>query len=305
MELSGLHHVTMITADARGTVDFAARVLGLRFVKKTVNFDQPDAYHLYFGDERGAAGSILTWFEFPQAAPGRAGAGTIHTIELSVGSAAAVGFWEARLAGAGIAAERDGDALRFADRDGLRFAIAPAEFGDPPLRAAHPEIAPEHAIIGIEGARAHAAPGGGDALLRETLGFTSLGGGGYRLAGELRSFRWAYDPAPPAPARLGAGSVHHIAWASRDDEHAGWQRTVAQAGAAVTDVRDRDYFRSIYFREPHGVLFEIATLGPGFAVDEDPEHLGEELRVPAMHAHLRERLERTLAPLENPRALGR
>ena len=295
MKLEGLHHITMITGDANATVAYYADTLGLRLVKKTVNFDQPDAYHLYFGDETGAPGSILTWFEFPGAAPGSAGIGDIHTLQLGVASAASLDFWAARLEGA----ERDGDVLRFADPDGLALELAAGV--NPPLRAVHPEIPAEHAITGLEGARAY----GGFAnveerLLTGTLGFTWLGDGEYRLDGAERSFRWAYD-APVAHGRQGAGTVHHIAWASRDADHEAWQARVSDAGGLVADVRDRDYFRSIYFREPRGVLFEIATLSPGFAVDEDPAHLGESLRLPAQHEHLRERLERTLAPVQNPR----
>jgi len=295
MRLEGLHHVTAITADAPRNVDFYAGALGLRFVKKTVNYDAPDVYHLYYGDEQGAPGSIMTFFEFPQAAPGRHGAGMIHTIAWRVGDPASLDFWAARLEGA----ERDGDVLRFADPDGLALELAAGV--NPPLRAVHPEIPAEHAITGLEGARAY----GGFAnveerLLTGTLGFTWLGDGEYRLDGAERSFRWAYD-APVAHGRQGAGTVHHIAWASRDADHEAWQARVSDAGGLVTDVRDRDYFRSIYFREPRGVLFEIATLSPGFAVDEDPAHLGESLRLPAQHEHLRERLERTLAPVQNPR----
>jgi glyoxalase family protein len=304
MQLPGLHHVTMITADARRNVDFYAGTLGLRLVKKTVNFDQPSAYHLYFGDEQGTPGSILTWFEFAGAAPGLAGAGMIHTIELAVGSTEALDFWERRLGDAHIASERADASLRFEDPEGLRFALVPVAAGNPPLRAEHREIPAEHALAGVEGARAYAAGAAGDAagaLLTDVLGFSALGERAYRLDGGPRAARWAYDDAPAPPGRQGAGSVHHIAWASHDADHLAWQRAVSSSGIPVTDVRDRDYFRSIYFPDPRGVLFEIATLGPGFAVDEDPDHLGEQLRVPAMHAHLQERLERTLTPLTNPR----
>src|SRR4051794_4699473 len=288
----------MVTGDAQRNVDFYADVLGLRLVKKTVNFDQPDAYHLYFGDEQGTPGSILTWFEFPGAAPGRPGIGDIHTLQLGVAAPEALGFWAQRLP----ASERRGDTLAFRDPDGLQLELV-VDATDAPLRASHPEIPAEHAISGIVGARAYAAYAGlAEPLLTEVLGFTSLGDGEYRLDGATRRFHWAYD-APVQNGRPGAGTVHHIAWASRDEDHLAWQQRIAQVGGYPTDVRDRDYFRSIYFREPRGVLFEIATLSPGFAVDEDPEHLGEELRVPAMHAHLREHLERTLAPVENPRAV--
>jgi glyoxalase family protein len=303
MKLEGLHHITMITGDAPGTVEFYADVLGLRMVKKTVNFDRPEAYHLYFGDEAGSPGSILTWFEFPGTAPGRAGAGMIHLISLGVGSEAALDFWAGRLEARGHASTREGRRLAFADPDGLAFELVVADDGNPPLRAEHPEVPAEHAIAGIEGARAYSpAAGEPHPLLTEPLGFTAVEDGSYRLQGEERHVHWGYDPAPERAGRVGAGTVHHIAWASRDEDHLDWQARVREAGGRVTDVRDRDYFKAIYFREPRGVLFEIATFSPGFAADEDPAHLGEQLRIPAMHAALRERLEASLTPLVNPRA---
>jgi glyoxalase family protein len=306
MQLQGLHHITMITGDARRNVEFYADVLGLRMVKQTVNFDAPEAYHLYFGDEPGTPGSILTWFEFAGVTPGRPGAGMIHTIELGVGSADALDFWARRLAEHGYTGERGGQALRFADYDGLRFELVVVESGNPPLRARHPEIPPEHALLGVEGARAYSPRAdAGDGLLTSTLGFASAGAGEYRLDGERRRFRWTHDAPPELVGLQGAGSVHHIAWASRDEDHLTWQQQVRQAGAYVTDVRDRDYFKSIYFRVPSGVLFEIATLSPGFAVDEDPDHLGEQLRLPKTLEHLRPQLERRLTPLVNPRTTWR
>ncbi len=306
MRLDGLHHITMITGEAQRTIDFYAELLGLRLVKTTVNFDAPEAYHLYFGDETGSPGSILTWFEFPGAAPGHPGAGMIHTLQLGVTSPAALGFWAERLSGAGVACERDDVALRFADHDGLRYELVVAAGGDPPLAAVHPEVPAEHALVGPRGARAYGRDAGSPApLLTEVLGFTALGEGGYRLSGEHRSFEWAYDDPPPDPGRQGAGTVHHIAWACPDAEQPDWQRRLREAGAMVTDVRDRDYFTSIYFREPRGILFEIATRSPGFAVDEDPDHLGEALQLPRMHEHLRPQLERILTPLVNPRARRR
>jgi glyoxalase family protein len=302
MNFTGLHHVTMITGDAPANARFYADLLGLRLVKKTVNFDAPEAYHLYFGDESGTPGSILTWFEFPGAAQGRPGEGMIHTLQLGVAGADALEFWRDRLSGAGYPVVREDDWLRFEDYDGLRLELVVDDGRDAPLRAAHPEIPAEHAITGVVGARAYAGYANvEERVLTETLGFTWRGGGEYELAGTERHFRWAYDPAPSVPGRPGAGTVHHIAWASPDEDHIAWQARIHAAGGGVTEVRDRDYFRSIYFLEPRGVLFEIATLSPGFAVDEDPEHLGEELRIPAMHAHLRERLEATLTPVENPR----
>src|SRR3954470_19264810 len=304
MKLEGLHHITMITGDARTNVEFYVGVLGLRLVKKTVNFDQPDAYHLYFGDEQGSPGSILTWFEFPGATRGRPGIGDIHTLRLGVPSAESLDFWADRLGSRGYDSTRSGDALRFEDYDGLAFELGRST--NPPLRATHPEIPAEHAIAGVEGARAYGAYANvEEGLLTDTLGFAYLGDGAYRLDGDERHFHWAYDAPPATRGRQGAGSVHHIAWASPDEEHLAWQQRVRDAGGFVTEVRDRDYFRSIYFREPRGILFEIATLSPGFAVDEDADHLGEELRLPKMHEHLRERLERSLTPVVNPRIAQR
>jgi glyoxalase family protein len=306
MNFTGLHHITMITGDAPANARFYADLLGLRLVKKTVNFDQPEAYHLYFGDESGTPGSILTWFEFPGVAPGRPGEGMIHTLQLGVSSEAALDFWRDRLSGAGYPVDRAAGSLRFEDYDGLRLELVVTDGRDAPLRAEHPDIPAEHAITGLVGARAFAAYANvEERVLTDTLGFKYSGQGEYELEGTDRHFHWAYDHAPSVPGRPGAGTVHHIAWASRDEDHLAWQERIRAAGGGVTEVRDRDYFKSIYFLEPRGVLFEVATLSPGFAVDEDPEHLGEELRVPAMHARLREHLEAALTPVVNPRAARR
>ena len=306
MKLDGMHHITMITADASRNVEFYAGLLGLRLVKKTVNFDAPEAYHLYFGDELGSPGSLMTWFEFAGARPGRPGPGMIHTIQLGVASEASLAFWAERLAEWGYSSQRDEGSLAFADYDGLRLELVLADAGNPPLRAVHPEVPAEHAILGVEGARAYAA-GATDAdrdLLVGALGFSDLGGGDYRLQGDTRQFRWGYDQSAE-PGIPGAGTVHHIAWHSRDEDHVSWRGRVAEAGMHVTPVIDRDYFLSIYFRVPQGVLFEIATSSPGFSVDEEPEHLGEALRLPAQHEHLRAQLERRLTPLTNPRSVMR
>jgi glyoxalase family protein len=295
MKLEGLHHITMITGDAQANVDFYADTLGLRLVKKTVNFDAPEAYHLYFGDETGSPGSILTWFEFPGARPGVAGEGTIHTLRLGVASAEALEFWAGRLEDA----VRDGDVLRFADPDGLRLelVVTPERAVQ---RAQHPDIPEAYAITGPVGARAYSAYAAvEESVFTDLLGFELSGAGVYRLGG----FEYELDPSPGHRGRMGAGTVHHIAWASRDEDHLDWLDRVGAAGGHVSDVRDRDYFRSIYFQEPRGVLFEIATLSPGFAIDEAPEHLGEELRLPAQHEHLRDQLETLLKPVRNPRTV--
>jgi glyoxalase family protein len=306
MKLDGMHHITMITGDAPRNVAFYADLLGLRLVKQTVNFDQPQAYHLYFGDEQGSPGSILTWFEFAGAAPGRAGAGMIHTIQLGVASQASLDFWAQRLADHDRAGERSADVLSFADDDGLALELVIADASNPPLRAAHPEIPTEHAILGVEGARAYRGrgPDADRALLTETLGFTEQGADDFRLDGPTRHFRWGYDTSEVRGVP-GSGTVHHIAWHSADADHVGWQQRVGEAGMQVTPVIDRDYFHAIYFRQPQGILFEIATTSPGFAVDEDPNHLGEALRLPPQHEHLRSELETTLTPLVNPRVAAR
>jgi glyoxalase family protein len=310
MQLDGMHHITMITGDAQRNVDFYADVLGLRLVKKTVNFDAPEAYHLYFGDEQGSPGSILTWFEFAGVRPGRAGAGMIHTIQLGVDSEESLDFWEQRLAQEGYSSERSqgsagsASALSFEDYDGLGLELVVAGPGNTKLKAVHPEIPAEHAISGVEGARAYIGrPLEADAqLLTGTLGFTATDAtGSYRLEGPNRTFNWAYEAATEHGIQ-GAGTVHHIAWHSTDADHVPWQQRVAAAGMHVTPVIDRDYFNAIYFRQPQGILFEIATTSPGFATDEAPDHLGEALRLPAQHEHLRTQLERTLTPLTNPRA---
>jgi glyoxalase family protein len=217
--------------------------------------------------------------------------GQIHTLQLGVASEAALDFWRERVGG-----------TRFTDPDGLQLELVVGSLGNPPLTARHPDIPAELAITGVEGARAYSAYAPvEEKVLTDTLGFAYQGEGEYVLEGAARRFRWAYDPAPAVRGAQGAGSVHHIAWGSRDEDHLAWQERIASAGGYVTDVRDRDYFKSIYFSEPRGVLFEIATLSPGFAVDEDPEHLGEALKLPKQHEHLRSYLESTLRPVENPR----
>jgi glyoxalase family protein len=304
MQLDGLHHITMITGDAQLGVDFYADVLGLRLVKKTVNFDAPDAYHLYFGDEHGSPGSLLTWFEFAGVQPGHAGGGMIHTIQLGVPGTASLDFWEQRLGEHGYSSERSGDSLRFADYDGLGLELVVADAQNPPLKASYSAVPAEHAITGLEGARAYVGrPLDTDQqLLTETLGFSATETpGSYRLQGPTRGFNWSYEPTAEHGIQ-GAGTVHHIAWHSADADHVAWQERVGAAGMHVTPVIDRDYFNAIYFRQPQGILFEIATTSPGFAVDEDAAHLGEQLRLPKQHEHLRAQLEQALTPLTNPRA---
>ncbi len=303
MKLEGIHHITAITADAQDNVDFYAGTMGLRLVKKTVNQDNPTVYHLFFADEKGSAGSDLTFFEFPGVPPGRPGAGDVHRIVWRVASPAALDFWEQRLGGAGIEGERAGGGLRFADPEGLAHELAVVEVADEPLIADHPEVPAELALRGFHAVRAYSgAPDASRALL-EALEFAPAEDVGWEARGSSRGGLYAYDEPPAEPSRQGAGSVHHVAWASTIDEHEQWRERAISAGAQPTPVIDRFYFRSIYFREPSGVLFEIATLGPGFTVDEPLEHLGEKLSLPPDFEHLRAEVEPNLRPVINPRSV--
>jgi glyoxalase family protein len=304
MKLEGIHHISAITGDAPGNVEFYAGVLGLRMVKRTVNQDEPNVYHLFYGDEAGSPGMDLTFFEYPGAASGIPGAGMIHRILWRVGSADSLAFWRERLRERGVAAELRGASLLFADPEGLEHELLIAAGEDAPLRAESPEVPAEHALQGFEGVRAYSsAPAHSERLLGETLGFTRSAGERWEVRGDERGSTYAYDPAPPEiNRRQGAGTVHHVAFAARMADLEAWRLRVAQAGASPTPVIDRFYFQSVYFREPSGVLFEIATIGPGFAVDEDGAHLGERLSLPPRFEPLREQLEGSLKPLPYPPA---
>jgi glyoxalase family protein len=303
MKLEGIHHITAITADAPGNVEFYTGVLGLRMVKQTVNQDDPTVYHLFYGDDEGSPGMDLTIFEYPGAVRGRPGAGMVHRIVWRVGSDDSLQFWQERLRRHGVLSESSDAGLVFADPEGLEHEFVVASAADEPLRASAPGVPVEHALQGFEGVRAFTAdPALSAGLLLDTLGFTTEDGHSWEVRGERRGGYYAYDSAPPeAVASQGAGTVHHVAFASQPQDEEAWQARVADAGAHPTPVIDRFYFRSVYFREPSGVLFEIATIGPGFAVDEDAEHLGERLSLPPRFESLRERLQGLLAPLPYPR----
>ena len=305
MTLEGIHHITAITADAQRNVDFYAGVLGLRLVKKTVNQDEPSVYHLFYADEQGSPGADLTFFEFRGAPLGRPGAGMVHRIVWRVGSAEALDFWSDRLEAKGRETERDGDRLRFSDPEGLDHELRVAHVDDEPLIADHPEVPRELALQGFDAARAYALdPEPSRPLLGEALGFSDRGDAEWELRGAERGSLWTYHEAPPTAGLQGAGTVHHIAWASQVDDHERWRERVIGAGGRPTPVIDRFWFRSIYFREPSGVLFEIATIGPGFAVDEDPESLGEKLILPPFLEDRRDQIEDVLTPITNPRQVA-
>ena len=296
MKLEGIHHVTCITADAPGNVDFYAGTLGLRLVKKTVNQDDPTVYHLFYADERGSAGSDITFFEYPGSPRGRAGAGMVRRIAFRVASNESLDFWQERVGG-----ERQDGSLVFQDPEGLALELVIDDSGDDPLIARHPDIPEEHALRGFAGVRVYASdPERSRSLLEGTLGFEP----GYVARGDKRSGFYVYDEHEGRGLQ-GAGTVHHVAWASTQEDHEAWRAAVEQAGARPTPIIERFYFKSIYFREPSGVLFEIATLGPGFTVDEPAEHLGERLSLPPAFEHLRDQVEPVLTPLPNPRETAR
>jgi glyoxalase family protein len=300
MKLEGIHHITAITDDAQRNVDFYAGVLGLRLVKKTVNQDNPTVYHLFFADERGDAGSDLTFFEYPGVPKGRAGAGMVHRIVWRVASEDSLAFWSERLAAAGIESRREGAGLVFSDPEGLEHELLVVDVPDAPLVAEHPDVPAELALQGFHAVRAYSAAPEASSGLLEALEFEPVEGA-WEARGEKRGGRYLLDEPPAEPGLQGAGSVHHVAWASTPEEHMQWREKAISAGAQPTPEIDRFYFRSIYFREPSGVLFEVATLGPGFTVDEPLEHLGEKLSLPPDYEHLRAEVEPNLRPVRNPR----
>ena len=301
MRLEGIHHVTAITGDAPGNVDFYVRVLGLRLVKKTVNQDDPTVYHLFYADERGSAGADITFFEYPGARRGRAGAGMVHRVVFRVAAAEALDFWEERLRAEDVHVSRSDGRLTFSDPEGMGLELAVVETSDEPLTAEHPEIPAEHRIQGFDSVRAYTQdPDASREFLEGALEFENQESDGYEVRGEKRGGTYVYDRTDERGI-AGAGTVHHVAWASTPEEHEAWRQRVIDAGGSPTPVIDRFYFKSIYFREPSGVLFEIATIGPGFTTDEPLETLGERLSLPPNFEHLREEVEPALTPITNPR----
>jgi glyoxalase family protein len=228
----------------------------------------------------------------------------IHTITWRVASEEALEFWEERLRAHGVEQPaRENGRLRFEDPEGLGLELAVVETDDEPLTAEHPEIPAQLALQGFAGVRAYSRePEASRELLEGTLAFEPRGASEWEARGDQRGGVYGYDEPPEEPGVPGAGTVHHVAWASTMEEHEAWRDRVAAAGARPTPVIDRFYFRSIYFREPSGVLFEIATLGPGFTADEPLETLGQRLALPPNYEPLRERLEDVLTPLPDPRA---
>jgi glyoxalase family protein len=304
MKFDGIHHITAITGDAQRNLDFYTRVLGLRLTAKTVNQDDPSVYHLFYGDEEAHPGADLTFFEYPLAAPGRAGAGMVHRIVWRVACDDALDFWARRLAGEARDVERTDGSLRFADFEGLGHELVIDRSGDPRLAAQHPDVPAEMALLGFAGVRAYAvAPDATAALLERLMGAVPLeDGSSWELRGDKRGGWIALDEPPAERGRQSAGTVHHIAWYTTDAEQGQWLERLNSAGIPNSGVIDRHYFHSVYFREPGGVLFELATEEPGFTVDGPVEELGRRIILPPWLEPQRDEVERRLTPLPDPRA---
>jgi glyoxalase family protein len=301
--LDGIHHISAVTADARANLAFYADVLGLRFVKRSINQDEPSMYHLYYGDETGSPGTIMTFFEIPGAGRGTAGAGMVHRIVWRVPSTDSLDFWVDRLAAQGLDVSRDGASVLFSDPEGLGHELVAYEGPEALLRADHPDVPAAHAISGFHAARSYVRDRRRSASLLRGLGFASTDDGAeaWQVGTAERSALWFLDEAPEGRAIPGAGTVHHIAWGSPDDQLEPWRTRVARLGQQPTPLIDRFWFHSVYFREPSGVLFEFATPSPGFAVDEPVESLGSRLVLPPRFEPMRSRIEERLTPLVNPR----
>jgi glyoxalase family protein len=297
MQLDGIHHISCITGDARRNLDFYTRVLALRLVAKSVNQDDPTIYHLFYADYDGSPGADLTFFEYPGALPGRAGAGMIHRIAFRVAGPEAFDFWDARLSIEGVSVRREDGELRFEDPEGLGLALVVDTSGDPPLRARHPEIPPEHDLLGFDHVVAYGTRlADTGRVLEGVLGAEATGEGTWSLHGTTRGGWIRYEAPPSHRGQPGGGTVHHVAWATEGEEHEQWLTRLQDGGIHSTPVIDRHYFRSIYFREPSGVLYELATKGPGFTVDDPLEALGSRLILPprfeAHRSDITERLTR-------------
>jgi glyoxalase family protein len=304
VKLDGIHHITAITADALTNLEFYTGVLGLRLIAKSVNQDEgKPTYHLFYADEKATPGADLTFFEYPGIPTGRPGVGMVHRITWRVGSPEALDFWSERFAAMGVESKSKGDRLRFEDYEGLGLELAVVVTDDEPLTAYHPDIPSDLALQGFHEVEAStAAVERSRSLLEETLSFAPAGERYWEARGDVRGSYYGYDADPPRRGRQAAGTVHHVAWrAATDDEHPRWRDRLIAGGATPTPVIDRYYFHSIYFREPSGVLFEIASPGPGFTRDTPLEELGLRIALPPWLEPRRAEIESQLTPLPNPR----
>jgi len=306
---TGIHHVTAISGEPQRNVDFYAGILGLRLVKKTVNFDDPETYHLYYGDGAGSPGTIMTFFPWAHAPGGRIGAGQLVVTSFSI-PATSLGYWTERLVENGVRFEKPRDrfgdtVLTFEDPDRLRIELAASEDGRAgwtggPVPAEHSVRGFHHVALAVETTESTAR------LMIDHLGFRQVD----EAQGRIRLSAGEGGPANTVDVigasgfprgSMGVGTVHHVAFRVPDEEtQLALREEVAALGYNVTPVLDRNYFRSVYFREPGGVLFEIATDPPGFAVDEAQEELGTHLKLPPWLETRRDRLEEVLPPLRVP-----
>ncbi|UJF33420.1 ring-cleaving dioxygenase [Paenibacillus hexagrammi] len=302
---SGIHHITAFVQNAQGTVDFYAGVLGLRLVKKTINFDAPEVYHLYFGDEMGSPGTIITFFPWAGSRKGRIGGGQVG-ITTYVVPEGALAFWEERLTQHGVTYEttvRFGETyLQFKDSEGLNLEIVARKAGKASTWA-FGGIPADKAIKGFGGAVLYStAPDRTGALLEQVMGLHKVGQEGayarYVASADLGNVI-DVNVTPMPYGAGGAGTVHHIAWRAKDyEDHERWRAHVEQNGFHPTPIIDRQYFNAIYFREAGGILFEIATDPPGFARDEDTEALGDKLMLPEWYEPNRSEIEKNLPPIQ-------
>lgn len=300
LPITGLHHVTSLASDARRNNGFFTRTLGLRRVKKTVNFDAPDTYHLYYGDAAGTPGSVMSYFPFANMMPGRTGTGEVGETVFAVPEGS-LGYWEKRL-GATERATRFGEThLRFRGPDGDRFSLVES---DDARQGWTGIVGADETVRGFKGASLKLRDGGATGELLRFMGYEVEA-----TEGDITRFRVPngngadvidIEVLPGAPAaRHGAGSVHHIAFAVPDRAAQDVVRkAIADTGYQITPPIDRDYFWAVYFRTPGGILFEVATDEPGFARDEAPDHLGEALKLPRQHERLRQVIEAHLEPIE-------
>ena len=309
--MPGIHHVTSITGDVQKCVDFYVSVLGLRFVKKSINQDVPDTYHIYFGDYTGSPGTAMTFFGWPSWPKRRAGSGQVTTVSFAV-PPDSLEFWNSRLSKLGVKSSRTSrfgtDALVIADPDGIQVELVGET--SPTFRwVPWPEspVDRDHAIRGFHSVTMTVAEGAATVdLLVKTMGFRKTGQEGRRTrfetgqGGQHSILDLVESPEGPE-GEESVGTVHHVAWRAADAAHQGeWREVLIKAGRNVTPVIERYYFKSIYFREPGGVLFEIATDGPGFTVDEPLETLGSSLSLPPWFDVRRETLDETLPPIVVP-----
>ncbi|MCH7932554.1 MAG: ring-cleaving dioxygenase [Gemmatimonadetes bacterium] len=313
LRVPGIHHVTAISGRAQQNVDFYADTLGLRTIKQTVNFDDPGTHHLYYGDRAGTPGTAMTFFPWEHAAHGEPGSGSTEATGFSV-PPGSLEFWTDRLRAGGfspgeVVTRFQEESLRCEDPDGLvlELVAGPATRETSAGRPVHPGVPPEFAIRAFHGVVLDIAdPEPTARLLTDVMGFEHMGehDGRIRFRGDEHEVGSIVDlraAGSGAPAHMGRGSVHHVAFRARDDdEQESWRETIAAAGFSVTEVKDRCYFRSIYFREPGGVLFEIATDTPGFGIDESPEELGRSLKLPPWLESRRSELEARLPKLMLP-----